>query len=103
MKVAEVMTRRLTLLQPDQSTVEAAKAMAVDDIGALPVGESDRLIGIVTDPDIVVRGIAKGVAADARIREVMIEKIGYCFNDDGVEQAAEAKSEGKPRTGRGPR
>lgn len=97
MKVAEVMTPHVTLVQPDQSIVEAAKTMASDDIGALPVGENDRLIGMITDRDIVVRGIAKGIAADAKVREVMTEKIGYCFDDDEIEQAAEAMAEKRVR------
>jgi CBS domain-containing protein len=95
-KVAKVMTPNVTLVQPEQSIVEAAKTMAAVHIGALPVGENDRLIGMITDRDIVVRGIAKG-RGDAKVREVMSEKITYCFDDDEIKQAAEKMAEQRVR------
>jgi CBS domain-containing protein len=96
-KVAEVMTPNVTLVQPEQSIVEAAKTMAAVDIGALPVEENDRLVGMITDRDIVVRGIAKGITTDGKVREVMTEKISYCFDDDEIEKAAEAMAQQRVR------
>lgn len=61
MKVREAMTTAVSLTSPDRSIREAAELMARQDIGALPVGEDDRLIGMITDRDIAVRAVAKGL------------------------------------------
>jgi CBS domain-containing protein len=58
MKVSDIMTRDVHLLSPEQTIREAASIMADIDAGALPVGDDDRLIGMITDRDIVVRAIA---------------------------------------------
>ena len=60
MKVSDCMTRDVRVASPTQSLREAAKLMAELDVGVLPVGENDRLIGMVTDRDIAVRGVACG-------------------------------------------
>ena len=60
MKIAECMTRSVELAAPNQSIVDAARQMADLDVGALPVGDDDRLVGMVTDRDIVVRALARG-------------------------------------------
>jgi len=58
MKVANVMTRDVHLASPNEPLQKVAKRMATDGVGFLPVGENDRLVGTITDRDIVVRGIA---------------------------------------------
>jgi len=69
---------------------EAAQRMRANNIGALPVGENDRLIGMVTDRDIVVRAIAEDRSADdTTVRQVMSEGVCYCFEDDDVARAAQ--------------
>ena len=60
MKVSDIMTRDVHLLSPEQTIREAASIMADIDAGALPVGDDDRLVGMITDRDIVVRAIAQG-------------------------------------------
>ena len=86
MKIMEIMTRDPELIDPDTSIRDAAKRMKDEDIGALPVGENDRLIGMVTDRDIAMRGVAEGRAPETTpVRDVMSEKILYCFEDDSVE------------------
>ena len=85
MKVSEVMTRDVRVANPDQSIAEAAKLMAEIDAGALPVGESDRLVGVITDRDIVVRAVAERKSPDTPVREVMSKEVLYCFEDDDVE------------------
>ena len=65
MLVRDIMTRDVQLLAPDDTLLEAARRMRDDDIGSLPVAEGDRLVGYVTDRDIVVRGLAEGFSADA--------------------------------------
>jgi CBS domain-containing protein len=85
MRVADAMTRDVQLANPDQSIVEAAKMMADCDCGVLPVGENDRLVGMITDRDIVVRAIAQGKTDKATIRDVMSTDIKYCFEDEEVD------------------
>jgi CBS domain-containing protein len=60
--------------------------MASLDAGVLPVGEKDRLIGMITDRDIAIRGIAQGKGPDAKVRDVMTEDIKYCFDDEEIEE-----------------
>jgi CBS domain-containing protein len=84
MKVSEIMTREVELAGPDDTLQEAAQRMLELDIGVLPVGERDRLVGMITDRDVAVRGIALGKGPSARVREVMSEEIKYCFEDEDV-------------------
>lgn len=97
MKVAEIMTPKVALIAANASIVEAAKKMAEGDVGALPVEKDDRLVGMITDRDIVVRAIAKGKAADCKVSEVMTEEIKYCFDDEEVEHIAENMAEQRIR------
>jgi CBS domain-containing protein len=87
MKVAEMMTRDVRTARPDDTIIGAAKLMAECDCGALPVEDQDRLVGMVTDRDIVVRALAQG-KADARIADVMSKDIKYCFDDEDVDTVA---------------
>jgi CBS domain-containing protein len=77
------------LSSPDQTIRDAAAAMAEADVGSLPVGENDRLIGMVTDRDIVMRAVAKGRDGKTPVREVMTTHIQYCFDDDDVGKVAD--------------
>lgn len=87
MQVIEAMTNDAQIANPDQSIIEAAKMMAECDCGALPVGENDRLVGMVTDRDIVIRAIAEG-KTDAKVRDVMSQDVKYCFEEDDLEDVA---------------
>ena len=88
-KVRDVMTAGVELIGPDATLVDAAARMAEADVGILPVGENDRLVGVVTDRDLVVRGIAEGAnPAETTIREIMTEKVLYCFDDQEPSEAA---------------
>jgi len=86
MKVSEAMTRDVQIASPEETIRKAAKAMATLDAGALPVGEQDRLIGMITDRDIAIRGIAQGKGPKAKVRDVMTEDVKYCFDDQEVEE-----------------
>jgi CBS domain-containing protein len=68
--------------------LSAARLMADLDVGVLPVGENDRLIGMVTDRDIVVRGLASGRGTDATIRDVMSQDVRYCYEDQSVDEVS---------------
>ena len=62
--------------------------MAEFDAGVLPVGDDDRLIGMITDRDIAIRGVAKGKGPDTPVREVMSRDVKYCFDDQEIEDVA---------------
>jgi CBS domain-containing protein len=97
MKVAECMTRDPEIVTPDQPIQEAAQFMLKADAGVMPVGEGDRLVGIVTDRDIAVRGVAQGRGPDTPVREVMSEDLLFCFEDDDVEEVAMKMSDSQVR------
>ena len=88
MKVKDIMHRGVAWVGPETSVVEIAQKMRDDDIGAVPIGENDRLVGMVTDRDIVCRGLAG--SKDCRqltARDVMSKPIVYVRADEDVEDA----------------
>jgi CBS domain-containing protein len=92
-KVSEAMTRDVRVANPDQSIREAAQMMVDLDAGALPVGAEDRLIGMITDRDIAIRGVAKGRTPDTPVRDVMTADVKYCFEDEEIENVARNMAE----------
>ena len=84
MRVSECMTREVQLADPNDTIADAAKAMARLDAGVLPVQENDRLIGMITDRDIAVRGVALGKGPDAKVADVMNAEVKYCFDDQEI-------------------
>ena len=97
MKVSDVMTRDVQTVTPDQTAQEAANFMLSADAGSIPVTEGDRLIGMITDRDIAVRGIAKGHGPETPVRELMTSDIISARDDDDVEEAATKMSEAQVR------
>ena len=97
MKVRETMSTNVRLARPDQTIREAAQAMAEVDSGVLPVGENDRLVGMITDRDIAVRGIAKGKGPDTSVRDVMTDHVDYCFDDQDVNEVTKNMADIKVR------
>lgn len=71
--------------------------MAQLDIGALPVQDNDRLIGMITDRDIAVRAVAEGKGAEASVRDVMTSEIKYCYDDQSVEEVTRNMGEQRIR------
>jgi CBS domain-containing protein len=88
MKVSEVMTQDVRLIEPTQTIQEAARLMAELDAGIMPVREGDRLVGMITDRDIAVRAVAEGKGPDTSVREVMTEDVKYCYEDDDTHDVA---------------
>jgi CBS domain-containing protein len=82
------MTREVELAGPNDTIADAAKRMARLDAGVLPVRENDRLIGMITDRDIVVRAIAQGKSLDTKVIDVMSKEMLYCFETDGIDDVA---------------
>ena len=89
MRIYDVMCTDFKIVSPDTSLRAASRLMRDCDCGYLPVGEGDRLKGAITDRDIVVRGLAEGLGADATVSEVMTERIVYCYENDDVREAAQ--------------
>ena len=97
MKVSEVMTHAVQTISPDQPVQEAANFMLSADAGSIPVTEGDRLIGMITDRDIAVRGIAKGYGPDTLVRDLMTDDLIVVRVDEDVEEAATKMSEAQVR------
>ncbi|GIK98295.1 MAG: inosine-5-monophosphate dehydrogenase [Alphaproteobacteria bacterium] len=85
MKVSEAMTRDVQIASPDERIQDVAKRMAENDIGFMPVGDHDRLVGMITDRDIVVRCVAAGKDGDARVRDAMTQDVKYCYEDEDMD------------------
>ena len=89
MRVNEIMTREVDIVSPETTLVQAAELMARDDVGALPIGQERSLAGMLTDRDIVVRGVAQGRDPfSTPVREVMTQELIFVFEDQDVQQAA---------------
>ena len=78
---------------PEASVREAALMMKQTDSGVLPVGDSDRLVGMITDRDIVVRAVADRKWADILVRDVMTPEVHYCFDDEELIDVAKQMSD----------
>ena len=85
MKINECMTREVHIADPGDTLQHAARTMADIDAGFLPVGENDRLVGIITDRDIAIRAVGTGRSAEAKVRDVMSDEVKYCYADDEVD------------------
>ena len=96
-QLRELMSRDVKVIDPDMSIVEAAKKMRDGGFGMLPVGEDDRMIGTISDRDIVIRAIAEGRDTSTRVRDVMSKGIASAYEDESVEQAARIMSERQVR------
>ncbi len=89
MQVSDLMTRSVELISPEDSIEDAARKMADEDFGVLPVAEFDRLVGVVTDRDIVTRAVARGRSPDTTfVRDVMSTDVKYVYEDDSSDEAA---------------
>ena len=97
MKVSEVMTRDVETVSPDQPVQEAARFMLSADAGSIPVTDGERLIGMITDRDIAVRGIAKGYGPDTPVRELMTDDLVIARVDDDTDDIAARMSNAQVR------
>lgn len=94
MKVSEVMSQQVEIATPEDSIQRAAQMMARIDAGILPVAQGDRLVGMITDRDIAIRGVGEGRSpADTPVNEIMTREVKYCFEDDDVGKVAENMAE----------
>lgn len=92
MKVSEVMTREVQTVRPDQPVQQAAYFMLNADAGSIPVTDGDRLVGMITDRDIAVRGIARGYGPETPVRQLMTDDLVIVRLGDDVAEAASKMS-----------
>ena len=94
MKVRDIMTRDVRVASPSDNLKRAAQIMEEHDFGMLPVGDEGRLVGMLSDRDITIRAVARGVSPDTgKVRDIMSAEVKYVYDDDSVEDAARSMSD----------
>ncbi|QOZ32867.1 CBS domain-containing protein [Bradyrhizobium sp. CCBAU 53421] len=89
MKICDAMTPEVQLCTPDDTLRDVAEAMGTLGVGMLPVADNERLVGMITDRDIAVRGIGMGRGPESRVGDIMTAEVKYCFEDQEVEDIAQ--------------
>jgi CBS domain-containing protein len=89
MQVRDAMTRDVAIANVEENLQQAARLMAGMDAGILPVADAGRLVGMISDRDIAVRGVATGKGPDTKVREVMTSEVMYCYDDQDLEEVTE--------------
>ena len=97
MKIADVMTRNPEIVAPEEPIREAARMMLDADTGALPVGDRERLVGMVTDRDITVRAVAEGRGPDTSVKDVMSDRLLFAWDDQDIDEVAMQMSDAQVR------
>src|SRR5450759_1032637 len=92
-KLKDVMSRDVQVISPDGTIKAAAQHMRKGNFGMRPVGENDRMIGAISDPDIANSDVADGKGPSTTVREVMSEGIVWAYEDDSVDDAVKIMSE----------
>jgi len=94
MNVAEVMTRNPEVIRPDTIIKQAAETMKKLDVGLLPVCDGERLVGMLSDRDITIRGTAAGLdPAKTRAEQIMTREVAYCLDDKEIKEAVRIMEE----------
>jgi len=89
MQAKDLMTKGVECVSPEDTLEVAARKMKSLDVGPMPVCDHDRVVGMLTDRDIVVRAVAEGKdTRTARVREAMTVEVIYCFEDNDTEDVA---------------
>src|SRR5947207_4310444 len=89
MKVRDAMSSEVQLCTPDDRLKDAAEAMAALGVGLLPVTDNERLVGMISDRDIAIRGVGMGRGPDSRVGDVMTADVKYCFEDQDLDEVTE--------------
>jgi CBS domain-containing protein len=97
MQVNEAMTNDVKIASPNETIRDAARLMAQIDAGVLPVGQNDRLVGMITDRDIAIRAVAADKGPQTPIRDIMSKEVLYCFEDDDVDEVVQNMADIKVR------
>ena len=96
-QLRELMTRDVKVITPDMTIGDAAKKMRDGNFGMMPVEENDRMIGTISDRDIVIRAVAEGMDFSTKVRDVMSKGIAWAYEDETVEEATTIMSERQVR------
>lgn len=96
-QLKDVMSHDVKILNPDAAIKDAARQMRDGNFGLMPVGENDRLVGTLSDRDIVVRAIAEGMDGSAKVRDVMSHEVVWAYENDSVDKAGQIMSENQVR------
>lgn len=97
MQIKNIMTKECNWIAPDATLADAAKIMKEKDIGFLAVGENDKLIGTITDRDMAIRAVAGNKAPSTPVKDVMTQKVMYCYDDQSIDEICDNMSEIKVR------
>lgn len=97
MKISDVMSRDVQVAKPEDTLQATAQRMAEADIGSLPVEDGGRIVGMITDRDIVVRGVAKGLDGSASVGRVMSAEVTSCRADDDLEEVSDKMADAQVR------
>ena len=97
MKVSEIMTCDIHMASPGQKLHEVAAEMERHDIGVLPVADNGRIVGMITDRDIAVRGMSPRFGPEARVSDVMSADVKHCFEDDDIADLAQKMADERIR------
>ena len=93
MKISEIMSQDVTVARPQDSLQSVAKQMAAIDAGSIPVCDGERLQGMITDRDIVIRAVSEGRSFETAVSEVMTPDVEYCYDDDDIGATADKMAE----------
>ncbi|MBV9419672.1 MAG: CBS domain-containing protein [Alphaproteobacteria bacterium] len=93
MQVREAMSPGVRIINANETLKKAAEVMAQEDVGFLPVEDGDRLIGMITDRDIVTRCIAQGKDGTSLVRDAMTADVKYCFEDEDLDDVMQNMAE----------
>lgn len=88
MKINEIMSREIRTISPDTPLREVAQIMRQADIGALIINQDDRMAGMITDRDLVIRAMADGMDLNTPVSRIMSDDVRYCFEDEEIDHVA---------------
>jgi CBS domain-containing protein len=97
MRVSDAMTSSVKIASPEQTIADAARVMGEIDAGVLPVGDNDRLVGMLTDRDIAIRAVAAGKGPNTTVGEVMSKEVRYCYADQDLDEVLQNMADLKVR------
>lgn len=96
MQLSDLMHRKVQVIDRGASVRDAARKMSTSNIGALPVCSEGRIVGMITDRDIIVRSVARGGSPDVdRVADAMTRNVTWCFEDASVDDALDKMSTGQ--------
>lgn len=96
-QLRDVMSQQVKILNPEASIKDAARQMRDGDFGLMPIGENDRLVGTLSDRDIVIRAVAQGMDVNTKVRDVMSTDVMWAYETDSVDTACQIMSDNQIR------